>query len=202
MSADTRQRSSYHHGDLRRALLGAALELIGEKGTEGFSMRAVARRAGVSHMAPYHHFEDRAALVAAVAEEGFVLLRQAMLQRMEGADDPPSQLQESGIGYVLFAARHEAHFRVMFSAELADKSAYPALQAASEASYEVLAGAVARCQEAGRVREGDPQALSRAAWALVHGLAMLLIDGHLGAAASTGQQAREATRVLWQGLRA
>ena len=88
-------------------------------------------------------------------------------------------MQEAGVGYVFFAVRHEAHFRVMFSAELADRSAHPSLQEASAAAYDVLADAIARCQEVGAVRGDNPANLSRVAWSLVHGLAMLLIDGHL-----------------------
>lgn len=203
MSRESGKKGSYHHGDLRRALLDAALALIEEKGIDGLSLRAVARRAGVSHMAPYHHFDDRAALVAAVAEEGFMLLREAMHARMEDAPDPPSQLRESGLGYVLFAAEHEAHFRVMFSPELADKRAHPDLQAASAATYEVLSAAIVRCQDIGLVRDEDPSVLTQTAWALVHGLAMLVIDGYLGPSGDHGEVeslAHAVTTVLWTGL--
>lgn len=205
-SKPSKPRARYHHGDLRRALLDAALELIEAEGVGELSLRAVARRARVSHAAPYHHFADRVALVAAVAEEGFQSLRAAMLTGSRGATDPPLQLQETGIGYVRFAVEHPAHFRVMFSAELADATGHPDLQNAAAAAYAVLVDAVVRCQEAGRVRAGDPQALSRAAWSLVHGTATLLLDGHFGpgepSAADAERHAREVTAVLWEGLRA
>lgn len=198
-------RARYHHGDLRRALLDAALELIAESGVSALSLRAVARRAQVSHAAPYHHFADRGALVAAVAEEGFWALRSAMLARIDGVCSPAQQLQASGIAYVRFALEHPAHFRVMFSAELAERSTYAGLKEAAAASHAVLEEAIVRCQAAGEVRSGDPRVLSGAAWSLVHGVATLILDGHFGAEARSAvaaeRQAQALTAVLWEGLR-
>ena len=194
---------SYHHGDLRRALLDAALELIREEGTGSLSLRAVARRAGVSHAAPYHHFDNRASLVAAVAEEGFVALRRAMLERMEGLRDPGRQLQQAGIGYVLFALEEEAHFRVMYSSEVADRSEFPSLQSASAGAYAVLGDALDRCREKGLVPDDGSPAKGHAAWSIVHGVAMLILDGHLPPGddyADAEEMAREVTSQLWRGL--
>lgn len=205
----------YHHGALRRALLDATLELIATRGLAELSLRAVARAAGVSHAAPYHHFADRRALLAAVAEEGFDALRRAMLARAERAPNPASGLQEAGIGYVLFALAHPAHFRVMFSAELAERGDYAELREAAQGSQAVLLGAIERCQAAGVIGAGDTEVLGLAAWAQVHGLATLLLDGYLGrgaggaegagganAAEWAEELAREVTEVLWAGLRA
>lgn len=194
---------SYHHGDLRRALLDAALELIREEGTGSLSLRAVARRAGVSHAAPYHHFDNRASLVAAVAEEGFVALRRAMLERMEGLRDPGRQLQQAGIGYVLFALEEEAHFRVMYSSEVADRREFPSLQSASAGAYAVLGDALDRCREEGLVPDDGSPAKGHAAWSIVHGVAMLILDGHLPPGddyADAEETAREVTSQLWRGL--
>jgi AcrR family transcriptional regulator len=194
----------YHHGNLRRALLDAALELIESEGVASLSLRAVARRAQVSHAAPYHHFADRAALVAAVAEEGFESLHAKTLTRMERAVDPRERFRESGIAYVLFAVEYPSHFRVMFSAELEDKSRYSGLQAAAAATYAVLIDAIERCQEAGFARAGDPQTLGYAAWSLVHGLASLILDGHFGPDARTPLGAERlalgVTALLWEGI--
>jgi AcrR family transcriptional regulator len=199
------ERERYHHGDLRRALLDAALELIRTRGLDALSLRAVARAAGVSHAAPYHHFADRRALLAAVAEEGFHALTAAMLERVRAVPAPAARLQESGVAYVLFAIRHPAHFRVMFSPELAEPLDQPALRGAALASYEVLGASLRLCQEAGLVRGGDPGVLSRAAWAQVHGLATLLLDGYFGAEGRdevvAERMAREVTDLLWEGLR-
>ncbi|MET9865788.1 TetR/AcrR family transcriptional regulator, partial [Streptomyces sp. NPDC006386] len=100
----------YHHGDLRRAILTAALDAIAVDGPSGLSLRDLARRAGVSHAAPAHHFKDRAGLLTAIAAEGFGLLATAL---REAAD-----LKEAGVRYVRFAREHPAHFQVMFAPEL------------------------------------------------------------------------------------
>jgi len=107
------RRATYHHGDLREALVEAALAVVRERGVAALTLRAVARRAGVSHMAPYHHFADRQALVAALVQRGFERLLAAVRARARrAAGDPLRQFQESAFGYVLFAVRHPALYRV------------------------------------------------------------------------------------------
>ncbi len=100
----------YHHGDLRRAILGAALDVITAEGPSAVSLRDLARRAGVSHAAPAHHFKDRVGLLTAIAAEGFGLLATAL--------DDAEDLRDAGVRYVRFAREHPAHFQVMFSPEL------------------------------------------------------------------------------------
>src|SRR5437763_11993969 len=116
------RRQRYHHGNLREALVEAALALVEERGSPEFTLREVDRRVGVTHAAPQRHFEDRAALVAAVAEEGFRELRAHVDRGVARARDPAARLHALGVGYVQFALRNPAHFRVMYSAELVDKS--------------------------------------------------------------------------------
>lgn len=203
MPSPTDPEKSYHHGDLRRALLDAALEAIEADGIASLSLRGIARRAGVSHAAPYHHFRDREALVAAVAEEGFALLRATMLDKMAQARGARRRLQQAGVGYVLFALRHSAHFLVMFSPELADKSAHPSLQEAADAAFEVLQEAIAECRAAGLLIARDPRLLGLTAWSLVHGSAMLRLGGHLAPDVELEDDqalATELTDVLWEGL--
>lgn len=210
MTSTAHPEKSYHHGDLRRALLDAALEAIETNGLDGLSLRGIARRAGVSHAAPYHHFRDREALIAAVAEEGFGVLRDAMLERMAEATGPRRRLQEAGVGYVFFALRQPAHFQVMFGPELADRSEHRFLQEAAEAAFGVLQEAIAECGAAGLLSARDPRLLALTAWSLVHGLAMLRLGGHLppdGAKEDEGTLAEDdgtlaagLTDVLWEGL--
>jgi len=170
--------ASYHHGDLRRALLAAALEVIRDEGVAALTLRGLARRVGVSANAPYHHFGDRAALVAAVAEEGFQLLREAMVRSATKARGGALAALRAGVlAYVRFAIEHTAHYRLMFTAELPNKAAHPALASAAKAAYNALVEMVANGQAAGQIRRGDPIALSRTIWALFHGLSVLLIDG-------------------------
>jgi AcrR family transcriptional regulator len=166
--------SAYHHGDLRRALVDAALTLL-EAGKEP-TLRAVARQAGVSHTAPYHHFPDRRSLMAAVAEEALLGLRDAtQAAAAAGPPEPLAQLLEIGVAYVRFAVENPVRFRLMFSAELAERSDLPGLQSASAEAYGVLQNAVRRMYGP-RAQEDAVAVTSLGAWSKVHGLAMLILD--------------------------
>jgi AcrR family transcriptional regulator len=175
----TRRRRPYHHGNLRAALVDAALELVEREGAEALTLRAVARAAGVSPAAPYRHFTDKRALLAAVAEEGFRLLASALRGAGDAGADPRARFRARGLAYVGFATRHPSHFRVMFGRELADRSGYPGLRDAAQAAFDALVDGVRDAQKAGAMREGDPRELGLTAWAAMHGLAMLFLDGRL-----------------------
>src|SRR5881628_3792693 len=118
----------YHHGDLPRALLDAALHIVETRGTAALTLRAAARSAGVSQAAPYRHFTNKEAILAAVAEEGFRSLMTAIRQATAAGDGPLGRLRGVGIGYVTFATSHPSHFRVIFGREMADRSASPSLR--------------------------------------------------------------------------
>src|SRR5262245_4881527 len=124
------KKRAYHHGDLRRALLDAALELVSSKGVQALTLREVARRAGVTHAAPYHHFPSKEALFAAVATEGFRDLAAAMRAALSGRRGPFASLRAIGVAYVRFATEHPAHFRIMFRPGLIGARLAPDLVAA------------------------------------------------------------------------
>ncbi len=172
-------------------------------GADKVSLRRVSRRVGVSHAAPYHHFADRAGLIAAVAEEGFVSLTQAVLEVERTVDDPLERLHEAGVAYVVFAVANPEQFRLMFSREIADTTPYPDLHTAAAAARGVLERAVDACRAAAVGPSSDEIGVA-AAWALVHGLATLIIDGQLGTEVMSPDGAavisREAIRSLWRGL--
>ncbi|MFG2838370.1 TetR/AcrR family transcriptional regulator [Streptomyces zaomyceticus] len=154
-------RSTYHHGDLRQAVLDAALDVIAAEGPGALSLRDLARRAGVSHAAPAHHFKDRTGLLTALATEGYGLLA--------GALAAAPDLRERGVRYVRFAVEHPAHFQVMFQPALL-RADDPGLLAAKErASAELRAGV------AGLTDTGDARSAGIAAWSLAHGFATLLL---------------------------
>ncbi|MFJ3672316.1 TetR/AcrR family transcriptional regulator [Streptomyces sp. NPDC090106] len=165
------QRRSYHHGDLRRAILAAALDVIGADGPAALSLRDLARRAGVSHAAPAHHFKDRAGLLTAIAAEGFGLLATTI---GEAAD-----LKDAGVRYVRFAREHPAHFQVMFAPELLRPDDLELVTARALAT-DALRGAVApvRAEEYGV----DTRLAGIAAWSLAHGFATLLLSRNLDGA--------------------
>lgn len=197
----------YHHGDLRRALIDTALSMVTEEGAWNFTLREVARRAGVSHMAPYNHFEDKSALLAEVGALGFQSLRQTLEAAARGQQRSARQaLAGIAAAYVRFGVEHPAHYRLMFGAELAEKARYAALHEASDATFAVLTGVLERGQASGQVRRGAVREQALAAWSLVHGLTTLVLDQRVSfLGVSTGdaeRHARQAGMALFEGLRA
>ncbi len=170
-----RARDSYRHGDLRRALLQESISLIESEGVAAVSLREVARRVGVTHAAPYHHFPDKASLLRAAAEEGFRGLGQQMAMGAARADDPLSRLAACGMGYIEFGLANPGLFRLMFRPELTGVQAGEA-PAAYTASWEVLVDAVRSCQEAGHCAAAPTETLATLCWSAVHGLTTLWLD--------------------------
>jgi AcrR family transcriptional regulator len=173
-----RRRKTYHHGNLREALLEAAIRLISEVGPEGFTLREVARRAGVSHNAPYRHFRDREDVLAAVAAQGFRELTRAMLDASEKEPDAVNRLKRAGVAYVAFALRRPEHFAVMFDAPVSKDLSGESARA-SEESFGTLVNLVRRCQDEGQLVSGSTTDLALLAWTMVHGIAKLAVAGRL-----------------------
>jgi AcrR family transcriptional regulator len=171
----TKAKRPYHHGDLRVALIRAALTLIAEHGIQGLALSDAARLAGVSVAAPYRHFKDREALLAEIAAEGFVIFRDALARASERTrTDKARRLVEMGVAYVEFALQHPAHFKVMWESGLC-KADYPEVHQTAYQAYQLLEAAamdLLPAPHAGR-------ALVNAAWSLVHGYATLTLDGEL-----------------------
>ena len=187
-------KTPYHHGNLRAELIRVTLEVIERDGPTNVSLRAVAKLCGVSHGAPAHHFGDKAGLLTAVAAEGFGLLADALAQAREETDD----FAEVGVAYVRFAVEHRAHFEVMFRPELYRPEDPSVLEHSSRAATELSAGSAASVgKDATTTAEAGFASL--AAWALVHGLATLWIDGNLDKALAGDDPvvaAREVARLL------
>lgn len=164
--------NSYHHGDLRRAVLDRALEIVGERGAAGLSLRGVAGDLGVSHTAPRHHFGSNTGLLTAIAIEGFSTLRDR-LSALRLAEAAPLEL---GVAYVEFAAEHPAHFAVMFQPTLLDAED-AMLREASDGAFAELRSGIEALTPYGTVE--DAAAAVTAAWSLMHGLATLELTGNL-----------------------
>jgi AcrR family transcriptional regulator len=195
----------YHHGDLRRALIETALSMVREEGSWNFTLREVARRAGVSHAAPYNHFADKSELLAEVGILGFLELRRAMERAANPEQHTPREaLTNIGVAYIRFGVGNPAHYRLMFGPELAERGRHPALDQAAEATFTVLSRTLERGQLAGEVRGESVHEQSLTAWSLVHGLTTLLIDRRLtflGISADQAElHAREGCAVLLDGL--
>lgn len=171
---------SYHHPDLRQTLIDAAINLINEKGISDLSLRQLARQVGVSHNAPYRHFETKQALLMAVAEEGFAALRDTLLKaKTASRENPSEQLSAIGIAYVKFALTHPAHYQVMFGDYRNHCCESASLAEVSKQAFGVLVNIIQEGQDQGIFREGDTINLARVAWSLVHGQAMLKLDDRL-----------------------
>jgi len=178
----------YHHGDLRAALLAAAAGWLDEQGAQALTLRELARAAGVSHAAPYHHFASRDELLAGVAELAFDRLVDA-LAAAAGATDAGHALLDIGEAYVREALAHPAQFRLMFGPLLARKAEHPGLQRAAERAFLVLLEAATRFAP----ERGLEIAL--AGWSLSHGAANLAIDGAFGGLPLAAAQARQLARL-------
>ncbi|WP_035735917.1 TetR/AcrR family transcriptional regulator [Glycomyces arizonensis] len=183
---------SYHHGDLRRALIEAAVEAIAEGGPGSLSLRAVAKRAGVSHAAPAHHFGDKAGLLTAVAAEGHERFADALERVWESTGD----FAEVGVAYMRFAVDNRAYFATMFRPELLHEDDPELVRAAARSRATLYRGTGERDAD-GTERTYNPAAL--AAWSLVHGFTELLMGGNL--APEVGDDPEAALRDIGSWLR-
>jgi AcrR family transcriptional regulator len=168
----------YHHGDLRRALLQAAVRTIGVHGVDGLTLRAVGSSLGVSRTALYRHFTDKAALLAAVAAEGFRMLRVDLEEAWTRGGRGREGFDAMGVAYVRFAVAHSSHYRVMFGAEI-HAAKNPELAEEGARAFQVLVDSIVAQQQDGLVRRDDPQQMALFIWANVHGIAMLALDRRL-----------------------
>jgi len=185
------RREGYHHGDLKRALVAAALDIVRERDVASVSLREVARRAGVSPAAPYHHFRDKSLLLAEVAEEGYRLLIRHMRAALEKSPSAggTERLENLGRAYVRFATEEPAHYRVMFSPELAGGEAEQRVHSAGMEALGVLTSQVEA--QLPRASPEEVIVISVTLWAAVHGLASLLSDGVLSRKADLPLPAEE-----------
>lgn len=169
-SAMARKRGTYHHGDLRRALLDAALAIVTEHGGTGaVTLREIARRAGVSHSAPYRHFKDKGAILAAIAAEGFAELAHGLRAARVGVEPPEQRFVETGRAYLRFVHANPGLITVMFGPELT-KNRTPELQRLANEAFQVLKDLAI---DAGVVELGEARRLGTVAWSFLHGLSIL-----------------------------
>lgn len=178
MSRSAPEPSPYHHGDLRATLIAATEDLLAERGPDAFSLREVARRAGVSPAAPAHHFGDAAGLLTAVATQGFAELTQALREGVaSGGDDALAALRGQGLGYVRFALRRPGRFRLMFREGVLHPDAE--LHRQADAAFEELAAGVRHAAGLSDATQMTPAHWNAVItlWSLVHGYAHLAIAG-------------------------
>jgi AcrR family transcriptional regulator len=174
------KKKTYHHGDLKNALIQAGVEILAEDGVSGLSLRKVALKAGVSHSAPYAHFVDKQALIAAISTEGF----RQLYERVSGVTEkyksqPAKQLIEVAWAYVQFAMDDPDRFKVMFSAVLEKEKEYPEFVTESQRNFQLVKMIVEANQASGALRSGPSELAALSAWGIVHGFVMLLLEGQI-----------------------
>jgi AcrR family transcriptional regulator len=167
---------SYRHGNLREAILIASLEAIEKNGVDSLSIREVAKTAGVTHQAPYRHFKDKEALLAAIAQDGFEKLYQEMSKSVNDINMPIEKITNLGVSYLSWAAEHPSHFRLMFSQNIPEFESYEGLQVAANSILTLVLQVTEENQDEKVIRNDDTRSLARQFWATVHGVTLLFID--------------------------
>jgi AcrR family transcriptional regulator len=171
---------TYHHGDLKNALIKGGVEILSEEGVGGLSLRKVAQRVGVSHNAPYSHFPDKQSLIAAISTEGFKQLYSDLDAVISSyPDDPKRKVQECAWAYVQFAINNTDTFKIMFSGVLEKEKEYPALVEISYKTFGRVVDMVRGCQEAGLFRSAAPELTAVAVWGQIHGIISLVLEGQI-----------------------
>jgi AcrR family transcriptional regulator len=190
----------YHHGNLRRALLDEALETIRAEGVNGVTLREIGARLGVSRTALYRHFADKGALLMAVAIEGFRMLRQQLVAAWEEGGRGQEAFQAMGVAYMRFAVTNPSHYRVMFGIFVDPENCEAELAAEAAGAFQALVDALAALQRDALVRADDTALMARFVWSVVHGVAMLAIDGQLREPGSVEELMRYALDRLRTGI--
>jgi AcrR family transcriptional regulator len=170
-------KTTYHHGNLRETLITSALEILKDGTLEDLSLRALARKAGVSQTAPYRHFEDREALIVVLILEGSKILRAGMRTAVEISSDPVESMLECGLNYYDFAAAHPALFRIMFGGNINElREKYPELQESEQKSRKIIQPFVSECMKLKTAPHKAEELIMISYWSLAHGLSHLLLN--------------------------
>jgi AcrR family transcriptional regulator len=173
-------KNTYHHGDLKNALIRAGADILSREGVSALSLRKVAQKAGVSHAAPYAHFADKQALIAAISTEGY---KKLFMQIARAADqyrsDPLRRFVEASWAYVQFALDEPDQFKVTLSGMIEKEQDYPAFVETARQTFNLVVDIVAQCQQAGILRTGTADLTAVSVWALIHGFVTLLLENQI-----------------------
>lgn len=174
------RKKAYHHGDLKNALIAAGADILAKDGVGGLSLRKVAQQAGVSHAAPYAHFADKQALIAAISTDGYRRLYEALAATTQQyADDPARQLVEGAWAYVQFAVNDTDYFKIMLSGAIEKEKDYPAFVEISQRSFALLVQIVEACQQAKILKRGPSDLIAVGVWSLIHGFVSLFLEDQI-----------------------
>lgn len=177
---NVKDSENYHHGNLKSALIEAGLKILKNEGAHKLSLREIAKVAGVTHMAPYRHFENKEALLADIAENGFKLLKENIEQNIEEYNENPrQQLIEISKTYVRIAIENPEYFNVMFGGFISEQSKYENLEKISAQTFDRFIYVIKEGQKSGMIRDDEPKQIAVTLWSMLHGIANLLINESL-----------------------
>jgi AcrR family transcriptional regulator len=196
MSTIKKSSDTYHHGHMRDAVIAAALRIVVKEGAAALTIRSIAKLAGVTHAAIYHHFADREAILASVATHGFGLLQRDLDATESKARSALGRFRRMGLAYVAFARANPRLYEVMFGADVAKREQYPDLAHAATTMIVTLRDVIATCQADGTVVAGPPEQHALFAVSAVHGISSLLINHQLDEMASELELARVADLIV------
>jgi AcrR family transcriptional regulator len=196
------RRKTYHHGDLKNALIRAGTEILASEGTGGLTLRKAAQRAGVSPSAPYAHFADKQELVAAISTQGLQMLRERFERTARGPTDPRRRIVGLAEETLDFALEHPDYYRITFSQTLEEHAAHPGYLAMAHGTFAILVDLVRECQAAGVLAPGPAEVAAVELWSVVHGLVLLVINQQLPQAVRVRHHPRQLMmRILASHLR-
>ncbi len=170
---------NYHHGDLKNALIQAGIEILSKEGMQALSLRNVAKKAGVSHAAPYAHFTDKQALVAAIATEGYKKLYQRLVTAQNSGSDPLARLVAVAQAYLQFAMDEPDHFGITFAGVVEAEQNYPDYVEQSKRCFALVVASVAECQTEGLLVKGETELIAVSLWACIHGFVQLWLGNQI-----------------------
>lgn len=174
------RKKSYHHGDLKNALIEAGADILSKEGASALSLRKVAQKAGVSHAAPYAHFADKQALIAAISTEGYKKLYEQIAQVAERYQaDPLRRFVEASWAYVQFALDEPDQFKVTLSGMIEKEQDYPAFVETARRTFGLVVEIVTQCQRESILRQGTADLTAVSVWALIHGFVTLLLENQI-----------------------
>ena len=170
--------NDYHHGDLKQALVDAGVKVLKEEGVKGFSVRKVAKRIGVSHTACYRHYRDKDTLLAAIAEQGFILLYEKIKLATDYVPvESFAQIYKATEAYLIFGIEHKEYLDVMFG--IISHEPHPRLAESAGQAFQQLVQLIEACNEVGLLKEDSSVELAFALWPMLHGLTLLIAEGHI-----------------------